>query len=150
MRPIKLRAWYRGKMYRYVEHCTYPDGSSGVHCIGYRDDGRMFSPDDEAELMQFIGITDKNGKEVYIGDIVECRYTWYGRFIHEVHEVKYDEYMRILPFHDLFAYNDDTGRRVLWGKQLQGKIEIIGTMYENPELIGGCSCTLNIASDAVE
>lgn len=70
-------------------------------------------------VMQFTGLCDKNGKEIYEGDVVKTwRYKNGGGQINEIYtEVKYNEKMR-LP---LSVYESDC--------------EIIGNIYENPELI---------------
>jgi uncharacterized phage protein (TIGR01671 family) len=130
MRSIKFRAWYRGTMYRYVEHCTYPDGSSGVNCIGYRKDGRMFSPGDDVELMQFTGLVDKNGKEVYEGDIVDWKI---GEPPEGVYQVKWYE-------HGWYLERKDGFKEPLYPNLADGKgssLEIIGNIHENSELIEG-------------
>lgn len=67
-------------------------------------------------LMQFTGLLDKNGKEIYEGDI----YKW-GNTPPEYKEIpRYPDRL----FHLI-------GERVL----LPEDIEIIGNIYENPELI---------------
>lgn len=64
MREIKFRAWDKG-----LNEMTY----SGLHSIGF--DGKVYYgnadfSDYGLEIMQYTGLKDKNGKEVYEGDIV--------------------------------------------------------------------------------
>lgn len=84
---------------------------------------------DEIEIMQSTGLFDKNGKEIYEDDIVRITLTDGFRYVvGEDGAVKYklgafyilnglDEYL-ISDFHI-----DD--------------IEVVGNIYENPELLGG-------------
>lgn len=83
-------------------------------------------------LQQFTCIKDKNGKKVYIGDIIDCNYTWWGLPIHERHVVRWSEFMQILPFHQAFSYGSD---RRLWINDLANKFGVIGNACENPELL---------------
>lgn len=87
-------------------------------------------------LMQYTRLKDKNGKKVYIGDIIDCNYTWWGTPIHERHEVTINDIGLILPFHQP---HDVDGR--LWIQCLAGKFEVIGNIYENPELLEGAKKT---------
>lgn len=84
---------------------------------------------EEAILMQSTGLFDKNGKEIFDGDVVRVSYTdddftWTDK-------VDWDsKYLgwRISENGDLLGYlleTDDT------------LIEVIGSIYENPELVEG-------------
>lgn len=84
---------------------------------------------DDLILMQFTGLLDKNGKEIYEGDVVRS-YCGQG-------EVKFGEYMAGgQDYYASGAYGffiqrseseDDT--------ETLGQCEIIGNVYENPTLI---------------
>lgn len=108
-REIKFRAWDGFKMY---EPCVWM--------------GKEYQPGRdsfiETHLMQFTGLKDKNGKEIYEGDIVSDGFekaiiTWFK-----------DE-CQFLAFnkHELSGFNDP---------QVLGEwAEVIGNIYENPELL---------------
>lgn len=82
--------------------------------------------DDEVIIMQSTGLKDKNGEEIFEGDIVDYKgrkaiIKWHGsyasfiyRFVDELNE-------RVSEWHPLFlAYYH---------------FEVIGNIYENPELL---------------
>ena len=77
---------------------------------------------EDIELMQYTGQKDKNGKEIYEGDIIICKY---GPEI--TMEVKWiDE-----GFRTLGKYNGDN-----YVGYVKNSAEVIGNIYENPELLG--------------
>lgn len=80
---------------------------------------------DEIELMQSTGLKDKNGKEVFIGDIVKCT----RGCLHEVYlEKKYGgTFIGGMPSIYL--------KGLLSGYAWTEDEEIIGNVYENPELL---------------
>lgn len=127
MREIKFRAWHKihKTMYRYVEHVSYPDGSSGIGLIG------PFCPNnDDVELMQYTGLKDCKGQEIFEGDILKGLRNQYGEKIEEIREVKYDESMQLMPLYDICGYDCE-----LWMDE--SKYEVIGNIYEHPELLKG-------------
>ena len=63
MREIKFRAWNTVSWHKPGMVYDYQD-SIYVESIGFND------PD--VPIMQYTGLKDKNGKEIYEGDIVEC------------------------------------------------------------------------------
>lgn len=80
---------------------------------------------DEIELMQSTGLKDKNGVEIYEGDIVHL---WGGEYAQGFYE--YDEKNAIenLIIDGFFIM-----------EYLQtGNVEVIGNIYENPELLKEC------------
>lgn len=80
---------------------------------------------DEFELMQSTGLYDKNGKEVFVGDIIKCT----RGCPHEVYlEKEYGGiYIGGMPAIYL--------RGLLSGYAWTGAEEILGNIYENPELL---------------
>lgn len=86
------------------------------------DRNRQFCRVEPETVGQFTGLTDKNGKKVFEGDIVKD-------IAGGIYKVVYDtEYMR-------FAFEQDS---IKWG--LEGfdgimDFEVIGNIYDNPELL---------------
>lgn len=80
---------------------------------------------DEIEFMQSTGLKDKNGKEVFIGDIVKCT----RGCLHEVYLEK--EYGGTFIGGMPAVYLKGFGDGYAWTEYE----EIIDNVYENPELL---------------
>ena len=129
----KFRAWHKtwqemGK----VKRIRFDDDDGNMTKVLFM--GKKFGANeniDEIELMQSTGLKDKNGKEIFEGDIITN-----GIDIVDVRNHK-----------TLGFYIMVNGREVFFGhgtsiKEFEGDIEgfteiteIIGNIYENPELL---------------
>ena len=124
----KFRAWDKlnNEMY-VVEQINFNRGE--FESIGYgitflREAGKV-------ELMQSTGLKDKNGKEIFEGDILTNgidvmsikRHDTLGFYIDFKGEIDF-----IADGADLEEFEEDA-------KEIADIIEIIGNIYENPELL---------------
>lgn len=127
MREIKFRAWED-----YKKRMLYTDWNSphNWYCgscsckVAY---ARMFK-DEKIGLsapMQFTGFRDKTGKEIYEGDII--RYDW-------ADEQNGNEEIVQVTWNDNMAGFYPFIRKAGWRFSIYS-IEIIGNIYENPELL---------------
>ena len=136
MREIKFRVLIEHRIYYQDKYEAYGDNLSSIDICketititsfyNYEDVYRF--EDEEVKLMQYTGIKDKNGKEIYEGDIVLIKLdetsTWYktvvgfkkGAFIADL--IDKEDYVYI--FHHGFTGDD---------------FEIIGNVYENKNLL---------------
>lgn len=87
---------------------------------------RIFT-ESKSPMMQYIGLKDKNGKEIWEGDVIE--YTTgmkeIGTFQVHREEVKFETFNHHGDF-------EVAGFTILYGAN---HVEIIGNIYENPELL---------------
>jgi uncharacterized phage protein (TIGR01671 family) len=128
-REIKFRAWNKEKniMVYNNEDDTYGywDGcrNSNVGMVNEILNSKYY---EEYEFMQFTGLHDKNGKEIYEGDIVKKT----GSIGIDIGKVIY-EYNGFIV--DVMNMDRFYGRVHL----LEKFTEVIGNIYEDSELLGG-------------
>nr|DAW67592.1 MAG TPA: YopX protein [Caudoviricetes sp.] len=120
----KFRAWLKKeqKMDNEIDHISWLEDE--LYCIG---DGITYMVlAEDLVLMQSTGLKDKNGKEIFEGDIVDFKgrkaiIKWHGAFASFIYRFIDEPQERKPKWDPLFlAYL---------------KLEIIGNIYENPELL---------------
>ena len=122
-KSIKAGRWLFGDLLR-----TPGNTGDGV-AIQYYDktDGWMFEDVREDTVGQFTGLYDKNGKEIYEGDIVDLR----PRYIRP-HRIEYS-------YGQWICVDADAGWIPLiedWqlGDEMND-VEVIGNIFDNPEMM---------------
>jgi len=125
-REIKFRAWDK-KENKIKYSYEYPD----LPCFFTLNQcqlGQEMYP-----IMQYTGLKDKNGKEIYEGDIV--KYIKHEGYLLDnfIGEVYWDGVQFVI---DSYTGNSVEFARVdeLWNDILS-HLEIIGNVFENPELL---------------
>lgn len=117
-RIIKFRVWNGEQM-------VSPDYIDRKGTAWWKEHSIPTTSDD---IMQFSGLLDKNGKEIYEGDIIKY-YQPYSKTTH-THLVKWDE--KFAGF-GLFENGNEWCKESDWVK-IQD-IEIIGNAFETPEIL---------------
>jgi uncharacterized phage protein (TIGR01671 family) len=127
MREIKFKGYALDNEYGKHEDCIVYENvyilQEGVMCDGdlFEVNGKDFF------VCQYTGLKDKNAKEIYEGDIIKSKYYSGKPFLIEWKNLE-----------NCGCCSDDSGP----GFNFKGieddekaKIEVIGNIYENPELL---------------
>ena len=127
MREIKFRAWIKDMMW-------YPDKLSPFHKIAAPyilkldpqsiDDKWSIMDEIGFTLMQYTGLKDKNGVEIYEGDVVKEIISFPSLYREELYEIKYED-------SSFDCRCKGGGKYSIKYKEL----EVIGNIYENKELL---------------
>ena len=112
MREIKFRAWHKGYIKKSSMRPTMLYDDNPGDCLVWQNQGQPI------DIMQYTTLKDENGKEIYEGDIFKILAE-----PEEINVVTWDEGKYLLEDHGLWLSD--------WYKHG----EIIGNIYENPELI---------------
>ncbi len=135
MREIKFRAWHKKHLRMFpISAIDFATNFAGCRtekatinlCIQCKDKP-CFAPYfhlTDLELMQYTGLKDKNGREIYEEDIIKFK------DLHDaiVAEVKWWETGQ-------WGYRPKGWITGYDAPSISGNVEVIGNIYENPELL---------------
>lgn len=132
-RPIKFRAWDKSEKQMIYS----PQNEADDWFVGL-----LNGEQPEDTLMQFTGLLDKNGKEIYEGDIINLGgdgsiYDETGNWWAAAGSAGYDKPEQevvwsndVCGFYPFAKYDSDCGVQMR-----AEKTEVIGNVWENPELL---------------
>ena len=128
MRDIKFRAFIKSlKWMLFVENINFSVETVEVDLSSGWGDYSEYDFD-EVEIMQYTGLKDKNGKEIYDGDIAKIRKARGVTIDYGFFEIT----------GQVFCHNGSYyigGQDVLLSSMKPLDIEVIGNIFENPELL---------------
>ena len=135
MRDIKFRAWDRGAC-EWVNDVLITAGKYNFIYQNYNK-CEFCGEDRDIVLVQYTDLKDKNGKEIYEGDIVRHyvgdKFIGLGQIVFGNHNVGADSWGIPLNCQGFFIQwsGQDSHTALDDGKDNQ----VIGNIYENPELL---------------
>ena len=131
MREIKFMAWHKEKkILREVFEISFSGGY--VILAGFCSFGEIEAPIRDVELMQYTGLKDKNGVEIYDGYILELRANPFNRK-RDLFQVVFkdggfrDEWNNYIGQYLPPDIRNKQGERV----RLNEACEVVGNIYEN-------------------
>ena len=91
----------------------------------------------DLHLMQSTGLKDKNGKEIFEGDVVSrnsgmSSVVEFGKWIYEE---DFGYKIKNIGFYLNSSYDDDEFFQAMDYEDIRKNYEVIGNIYENPELL---------------
>lgn len=132
MRDIKFRCWdTENKEMLDIQELDYRDSYNGQPMIRTTMYSDYYDTEDMI-LMQYTGLKDKNGKEIYEGDIIYCKKYIGGNWIEDCIEKGYVNFNN----GEFGLYRKQGYYQSLYKfKEYDYEFEVIGNMYDNPELL---------------
>ena len=124
-REIEFRAWLKSRSTLCKVLSIHFDKITTISVKDGQGKTWFELGNENAVLMQYTGLKDKNNKEIYEGDIVK----WWG------YEVQFGRQLRPERIIYINDYIKDTYKILCITENTRQTVEIIGNIYENPELL---------------
>lgn len=128
MRQIKFRAYLKDTNEMVKVGAMDWDEEGNLLCLNYPKGKDYFGYENDIALMQYTNFKDKDGREIYEGDVVKYYNNLYqviwttpGFCISRIHPNKFEL--------ELIANTDKKP------EMIKASLEIVGNIYENPELL---------------
>ena len=138
MCEVSLINFDKGAFLIGVEKAKDTYSNDGKTIIHAPENGR-FCEWDEIELIQFTGLLDKNGVEIYEGDVLNCKTTFENNMADRrfqaatQREVSFKDGCFIDDVTDINLF--DSIMNITYNPSGWTDFEVIGNIYENPELL---------------
>ena len=125
---IKFRAWDGEKMYYPIVFEFGVNNRNGETSIAFEYNGGMLTT---SYIMQYTGLKDKNGMEIYEGDIV-AKFDFEDPYFRSEVERRLGAFGYVSDG-DFIAFSSNY--HFMWTNGKSDKIVVIGNIYESPELL---------------
>jgi uncharacterized phage protein (TIGR01671 family) len=139
MRELKFRCW--DKQTRQMSPAFTLFGEflliGAVHAWQYESGNKSKSSLEalnDLEVMQWTGLKDKNGKEIYEGDVVTAHNAEQVGYDNEGTEIMQDVIGKVFFEDGYFQYDGHSMGPIPLSYDLE-QIEVIGNLYQNPDLL---------------
>ena len=135
MREIKFRAWDKQNS-NMIDGNNYQGSAWIADALEVLMHGGCDEWTEQLVLMQYTGLHDKNGKEIYEGDIIRECYTIFPDDMEVfISEVLFQNGSFQLSGEDYEPFSGESSMCSIKSTDL----EVIGNVWENPELLGGAA-----------
>ena len=124
MRTIKFRGLRVNRREWVYSTESFVQTDEGI-CMGLYNEEKDVIPD---TVGQFTGLYDKDGKEIYEGDILQLKYSDGSYHSSSVYYAQQKGY---------WAVDVSINERIILGYIDRTRLVVIGNIYDNPELLTG-------------
>lgn len=128
MREIKFRAWHRIEKRMFDCQSLFFSVESRLIGVGEHARGKVWAVGEEVEVIESTGLTDKNGKNFWDGDVIQFSDS-------DGRKSQVSKVSIILPTGLDLEYADGWHYDYLKISRQWEYVEVIGNIYEHPDLL---------------